>query len=99
MGSSFQAPQRFVDILKHKIEVSPQYLELSNRLIPTLCVSPPRSGHHLLTNYLFKYFSGDVTFSDLAGHETAYRAKEIIAAGPLYYCEYYNHCRRIPCID
>jgi len=53
----------------------------------------------LLTNYLFKYFSGDPAFQDLAGHETRRRAKEVVAAGPLQYCEYYHHCRSIPCVD
>ena len=95
MITDVQTPGTFVG----SIDRRRPHAESDRQLIATLCVSPPRSGHHLLTNYLFKYFSDDPDFADLNGDDTRRRAQDIIAAGPLWYCEHYHHCRCIPCVD
>ncbi len=60
------------------------------------CISFPRSGHHLLINGLLKYFSKDPTYPNI---EDSTRCKNILQAGELFYCEYYDHCRNHPCSD
>ena len=61
-----------------------------------MSVSYPRSGHHLLANMLFKYFSKNLDFQNTDGlNEYA----EIICAGELNYCDYYNHCKTPGCTD
>ena len=64
-----------------------------------VCVCFPRSGHHLLTNILFKYFSKNAEFLEFSGESSSKRCSEVINAGNLFYCEYYNHCRSFPCTD
>jgi len=63
----------------------------------TLCITFPRSGHHLLVNILCKYFSNDVTFQEIQGDETTVHCRDVIIAGDFKYCEFYNHCQSIPC--
>lgn len=63
------------------------------------CVTFPRSGHHLLVNMLFKYFSKDVKYPEILGGETHGKGKEIIRAGNIYYCEFYAHCLTSFCTD
>ena len=64
-----------------------------------LCITIPRSGHCLLLNLLLKYFSGNMKYPEIQGLNTPIMCKETLSAGDLHYCEYYNHCRKIPCID
>jgi hypothetical protein len=54
-------------------------------------VNYPRSGHHLLVNALARYFSDDLTLDS--------NRKAAFTAGELAYCEYYSHCRTVPCGD
>ncbi|MBW3019667.1 sulfotransferase [Candidatus Woesearchaeota archaeon] len=66
----------------------------------TIIVTFPRSGHHLLMNLLFKYYSKNPNLSNLGIIE----CKKIIKAGNLSYCEYYQHCSKrfntlTPCPD
>jgi hypothetical protein len=63
------------------------------------CVTIPRSGHHLLTNLLFKYFSNDLNYPEILGQETDLKCKNVILAGNFCYCEFYNHCEKTPCSD
>lgn len=64
-----------------------------------ICVSFPRSGHHLLVNFLFKYFSRDVDYPELKGEDARKKCDKTLSAGELHYCEFYNHCKSYPCID
>lgn len=59
----------------------------------------PRSGHHLLVNCLLKYYSENLSFPETHGHRTFSECREILHAGDFHYCEYYNHCRSMPCTD
>lgn len=68
----------------------------SSRLKKTNAVSFPRSGHHLLVNCLTKYFSGNLSFENTHGTEST---NQIIHANNLHYCDYYKHCRQVPCSD
>ena len=61
------------------------------------CVSIPRSGHHLLINLLFRYYSGDPNFPINDGTSRSWSFKEPVQAGDFYYCEYYKCCQSIPC--
>lgn len=61
-----------------------------------MSVSYPRSGHHLLANMLFKYFSKNLDFQNTDGLN---EYPEIICAGELIYCDYYNHCKTPGCTD
>lgn len=54
-------------------------------------VSYPRSGHGLLVRVLARYFSGDPDFKVDGG--------EPDIAGSFGYCEFYRHCRSVPCTD
>ena len=63
------------------------------------CITFPRSGHHLLINLLFRYFSKDLDFPQIHGHETPKKCKKIIKAGNLRYCELYNHCQQLGCTE
>jgi tetratricopeptide (TPR) repeat protein len=60
------------------------------------CISFPRSGHHLLTNILMKYFSQDVSYKEI---EDSTECSAVYQAGALFYCEYYDHCQTHPCSD
>lgn len=53
-------------------------------------VSIPRSGHHLMMEYLLRYFSRDLSTSLLLNDGLA-------KAGSLVYCESYFHCHQTPC--
>jgi hypothetical protein len=64
-----------------------------------ICVSFPRSGHHLLINILLKYFSSNVNYPLTSGENTDRDCNRTLIAGKLVYCEYYNHCNTMPCID
>lgn len=59
----------------------------------------PRSGHHLLVNCLFKYFSEDMAYPVTSGRKTPDQCEKVLQAGKLHYCEYYNHCFTVPCTD
>jgi len=62
-------------------------------------VTFPRSGHHLVVNVLLKYFSGNINFPITDGKKTDTECTEIIRAGGINYCEFYNHCQKTPCTD
>jgi hypothetical protein len=62
-----------------------------NKLYKVISVSFPRSGHHLLADCLAQYFSRNFSIS-------THRKKQV-RAGDFFYCEPYNHCQNIPCID
>lgn len=70
-------------------------------------VSYPRSGHGLLVRSLGRYFSADREVRihrerlgrirrRLGRLEMALRRTEPDA---FFYCEYYKHCQRVPCVD
>jgi hypothetical protein len=61
-----------------------------------VCISFPRSGHHLLTNALMKYFSQDISYKEI---KDSTECNEVYQAGALFYCEYYDHCQTHPCSD
>jgi len=63
------------------------------------CITFPRSGHHLLVNCLLKYFSRDINYPATEGHLTFKQCRQVLHAGDFHYCEYYNHCKSIPCTD
>jgi hypothetical protein len=60
-------------------------------------VSFPRSGHHLVMTGLGRYFGADRDFysnaADAGGPVSTFQS------GPLRYCEYYTHCRSVPCAN
>lgn len=64
-----------------------------------ICVTFPRSGHHLLTNALLKYYSKDLNFINTDGEKFNENQNVISAGNSFQYCEFYNHCKQIPCID
>lgn len=55
-------------------------------LTRTVCVSFPRSGHHLLVRMLWDYFNGP---GPVSIHPEPDRA--------FVYCSYYGHCHEVPC--
>jgi len=59
------------------------------------CISFPRSGHHLLVNCLVRYFGNELSF-DSRSVETG-TDRSHFSCGEFIYCEYYTHCRKIPC--
>jgi len=63
------------------------------------CITLPRSGHHLLVNYLLKYFSNNLRYPETNGLGNKDVYKSVLSAGTFNYCEHYNHCRSIPCPD
>ena len=63
------------------------------------CVCFPRSGHHVLANVLFKYFSGNIDFMEFYGDQTRVLCNKVISAGDFYYCACDAHCNNFPCID
>ncbi|MFH1358882.1 MAG: sulfotransferase domain-containing protein [archaeon] len=63
------------------------------------CICFPRSGHHLVVNILFKYFSKDIDFMEVNGNKSRVYFDKIIKAGDFYYCECYAHCHEFPCSD
>lgn len=63
----------------------------------TIFVTFPRSGHHLVTNVLFKYFSKNINYPEIKGDETRLKCRDVIKAGELNYCEFYHHCKAMPC--
>ena len=65
-------------------------------LVKTVCISYPRSGHHLLTNLLLKYFSKDMSMGSKASRPDL---SQPVVAGKLVYCEFYQHCNQTPCTD
>jgi len=66
-----------------------------------LCVTYPRSGHHLLVNMLLKYFSRDIEYPDTDDSRISPNGvnDEVITAGGFNYCEFYGHCNSVPCSD
>ncbi|MBD3345351.1 MAG: hypothetical protein GF401_09850 [Chitinivibrionales bacterium] len=56
------------------------------------CVTYPRSGHHLLADLLICYYAKDPRTS-LSSHD------HFIAVNRFQYCEYFNHCKTVPCTD
>ena len=74
-------------------------LTKNGSLKKTVCVSYPRSGHHLLINMLFKYYSGNTEFPTVDVDD----CHRLITAGEFSYCEYYRHCSKgryntfVPC--
>jgi len=56
------------------------------------CVTFPRSGHHWLVHLLTKYFSKNINY--LHSKEDQ---KNVLRAGTFYYCDFYTHCKQIPC--
>ncbi|MGE0492525.1 MAG: sulfotransferase [Vulcanimicrobiota bacterium] len=55
-------------------------------LTRAICVSFPRSGHHLLVRLLWDYFNGP---GPVSTHPEPNRA--------FVYCSYYGHCHQVPC--
>lgn len=78
-------------------------IDMTPPIRPTQMISFPRSGHNLLTNILARYFSGDMAFNggrDLVNRST----NELFQTGPsprgeMRYCNYYAHCKSVPCPD
>lgn len=64
-----------------------------------ICITFPRSGHHLLVNVILKYFSGNVEYSETKGEMAESLCQNVLTAGELQYCEFYNHCKQTPCSD
>ncbi|MCX6722010.1 MAG: sulfotransferase domain-containing protein [Candidatus Staskawiczbacteria bacterium] len=64
-----------------------------------ICVTFPRSGHHLLVNLLLKYYSKDLNYLETSGDKTDTLCSRVLTAGDMHYCELYNHCKQIPCSD
>jgi hypothetical protein len=63
-----------------------------SKLRKVTVVSFPRSGHHLLIDCLCKYFSRDLSLSTS-------EKNPIVLADDFGYCEFYGHCRKIPCTN
>jgi hypothetical protein len=68
--------------------------------IPELvtCVSFPRSGNHLLVNFLMMYYSKNIDHWK-SGSSPNNNFREVVNAGEFVFCEYYKHCRESPCTD
>lgn len=69
-------------------------------LLKTQTISIPRSGHHLMVNLLFQYFSPDGKAPHFQGQDARNSIRKgIISSGRFHYCEYYSHCKSVPCSD
>lgn len=58
--------------------------------LTTQCISFPRSGHHLLVTMLYSYYSD--RHQSITDHT-------YLSAPNFHYCEFYQHCKQIPCSD
>lgn len=58
-------------------------------------VSFPLSGHEELLDALLRYFN----LCDVSGSKKNWISSGRADAGPLKYCEYYNHCKEVGCSD
>ena len=67
--------------------------EMKKRNEKVICVTFPRSGHHLFARILAKYFSRDL-YDGYVKKSTKH-----FVAGTFCYCEYYRHCKSSPCSD
>src|SRR4030042_821818 len=65
----------------------------------TVCVTFPRSGHHMLVRLLTRYYAGELGPLQDSPKIQKLAAKHHYRAGKLCYCEYYDHCRTVPCSD
>lgn len=57
-------------------------------------VTLPRSGHHMLVNCLASYFSGGLKYT-----YNNFECPKFFSVNKFVYCEYYGHCKHIPCAD
>ncbi|MFO8053161.1 MAG: sulfotransferase domain-containing protein [Candidatus Omnitrophota bacterium] len=50
---------------------------------------------------LLKYFSNDLDYPNTDDIKVFTQGQNdtVLKAGPLYYCEFYGHCQKTPCID
>ena len=62
-------------------------------------ISFPRSGHHMLIRKITEYFSSISNTDVCIKHHSRKASNTDTDKNSFVYCEYYNACQTIPCID
>ncbi len=65
------------------------------------CISYPRSGHHLLVQLLLRYYARTLRPkpNQFVADGDGGKGYARLSSHGMSYCEYYGHCRSIPCTD